>query len=180
MPIENSMSRIAERTRDRYEVLISGAQKRANEAAGRVSRGKKPVKTLSQLGLKLTAVGHRTADKILKQNTTLVENQIDAFAERLQAAAAANDVRDLVGTQFRLIPQNASRFASDARGALGIVAGAGSEMKDLLKGTFDELRGATQAGKTSAKTSSKKTSKKVAAKATSKKAAPAKAEKRAA
>ncbi len=100
MTIENSMSRIAEGTRGRYDQLISGAQKRANEAAGRVSRGKKPVKTLSQLGLKISAVSHRTADKIVKQNTKLVENQLDAFVERLQAAASANNVRDLVSTQF--------------------------------------------------------------------------------
>ena len=141
MQIENSMSRIAEQARGRYDELLAGAQKRANAAAGRVSRGKKPVKALSRLGLKLTAVGHRTADKILRQNTKIVEHQLDAVSGRLQAAATATDVRDLVGTQVRLIPENASRFVSDARDALSIVSGAGNEVKSLVKGTFDELRG---------------------------------------
>ena len=156
MTIENSMSRIAEQARGRYEELIAGAQKRASEAASRVNRGKKPVKTVSKLGLKLTAVSHRTADKVLKQNTKLVENQIDAFADRLEAAASASNVRDLVGTQIRLIPENAARFVGDARDALKIVTSAGGEVKDLFRGTFDELRGVAPVAQKPAKSSPRK------------------------
>lgn len=151
MQIENAMSRFAEQARGRYDELVTGAQRRANEAAGRISKGKKPVKTLSKLGLKLTAVSHRTADKVLKQNSKMVEHQIDAFAGRLKAAAAASDVRDLVSTQVRLIPENAASFVSDARDALSIVTGAGGEVKDLFKGTIDELRGRAPARRKAAK-----------------------------
>ncbi len=150
--IENEMSRIAEQARGRFSELVGGAQKGARQAATRVSRGKQPVKALSRVGLKLTAVGHRTADKILKQNTKMVENQIDAFASRLQAAASASDVRDLVETQVRLIPQNASRLVNDAREALSIVAGAGSEVRDLLAEAVDGVRtGASTNRKTETK-----------------------------
>ena len=106
------------------------------------------------------AVSHRTADNVLKQQAKLLENQIDAFAGRLSTAADATDVQDLVKTQFRMIPENASLFLTDARNALGIVAGAGTEVRDLLKGTVAELRGSkkTAAGKTA--TPRKKTAKK--------------------
>ena len=70
-------------------------------------------------------------------------------------------------TQIRLVSDDASRFVGDARDALKIVAGAGSEVKGVFKGTFDELRGATPANTTSRK----KTAKKVAAKPAARKAA---------
>ncbi len=160
---ENSMSRIAEQAQERYRNLLAGAQKGVHKAAGRVSRGKKPVKAISRMGLKLTAVGHRTADKILKQNTRLLENQIDAFAGRLQAVADATDVRSLVEEQVRMIPENASRLVSDTRDALSIVAGAGSEVKTVFAGTFNELRGIAPARKkTARKTAGKRVTKKAA------------------
>ncbi len=157
--VENSMSRIAEQARDRYTIALKNARKRTEKAADRVADGKKPVKTLSKLSLKLTAVTHRTADKVLKQQAKMLEHQIDAFAGRLSAAAEATDVRNLLKTQFRLIPENAALFVNDARSALGIVAGAGAEVRELLKGTVQEFRGTKKA---TAKKTKKTTAKKAA------------------
>jgi len=157
--VENSMSRIAEQARARYVTALKNARQRTEKVADRVSDGKKPIKSLSKLSLKLTAVTHRTADKVLKQQTKLLEHQIDAFAGRLSAAAEATDIRDLVKTQIRMIPENAALFVSDTRSALGIVAGAGAEVRDLFKGTVQEFRGAKKAA---AKKTKKTTAKKAA------------------
>ena len=168
LQIENSISRIADVARGRFFSILKGARKQTENAAGVVSKGKQPVKTVSRLGLKLTAVSHKTADKVLKQQTRMVENQIDAVASRLHAAATANDLRDLVSTQLRLIPENASRLVNDARTTLGIVASAGQQAGKLVKSTVAELRSPAKP---------RKAVKKVATKATktaSKKKAPAK------
>lgn len=138
--LENSISDIAEQARGRYTTALKHARSRTEKAADRVSDGKKSIKTLSKLSLNLTAVTHRTADKVLKQQAKLFEHQIDAFAGRLSAAAEATDVRNLVKTQFRMLPENAALFVNDARRALGIVAGAGTEVRELLKGTVQEFR----------------------------------------
>lgn len=137
---ENTMSRIADEARGRYAKLVRQARRRTESAADRVVMGKKPVKTMSGLGLKLTAISHKTADKMLQQQTRLVEHQIDALAGRLKAVADARNVRELVRTQIRLIPQNVSRLAEDTRGTLSIVANAGLEVRDVLKNTVAELR----------------------------------------
>ncbi len=139
--IENSISEIAQKARGRYEDAVKGARQSTEKAAGRVSKGKKPVKTISRLGLKLSGVSHRTANQLWKQQTRLVEGQIDAVAGRLKAAADAEDLRDLVKTQIELIPENTGRFANEAREALKIVKGAGGEIRELVKGTVAELRG---------------------------------------
>lgn len=155
LQIENSISRIADKASGRYKDILTGARERTETAAGTVSKGKGPVKVVSKLGLKLTAVSHKTVEKVLKQQTRLVEHQIDAFASGLRAAANAGDLRELVGTQIRLIPQNASRIASDARDTLSIVTDAGQEIGKLVKGTVAELRGKSAPARTAKKAAPK-------------------------
>jgi len=168
LQIENSISQIAEKAGSRYREILSGARQRTENAAGTLSKGKQPVQAVSRLGLKLTAVSHKAVEGVLKQQTRLVEHQIDAVASGLHAAANANDFRALVGTQIKQIPQNASRFATDARDTLRIVAGAGQQVRTLLKGTVAEWRAAPQSAKSRGKAAAKpvrKTAKKAAKKA---------------
>jgi hypothetical protein len=124
-----------------YSALAEAARKRTENAAARVAAGKKPLQTASRLGLGLTALTHRTADKVLQQQQRLIDNQIDALAERLRSAAAAGGLRDLVGTQLRLVPRHASQFARDAGATLSIVFGAGSDAGKLVRSTVADTRG---------------------------------------
>jgi hypothetical protein len=181
--VESSINRIAEQARSRYAAMLGSARNQTEQAAGRIRDGKKPVKALSRLGVKLTDVSHRATAKVLKQQTTLVENQMDALAARLRTAANADNVRDLVRDQIRLIPANASQFLTDTRASLAIVAEAGGEVRQLLTGTVSDLRGrgktpAKAAKSTVAKAKAKtRSAKKVAAKATTKTKGRAKAKK---
>lgn len=138
--VERSLNRIADEARDRYQALVGSARTRTERAAGSVRKGKKPVQTLSKFGVNVTGISHRTTAKVLKQQSKMVEHQIDAFASRLRTAAQASSLSDLVRGQLRLIPENTALFASDARAALGIVANGGSEMRDLVSGTWAEFR----------------------------------------
>ena len=164
--IQESISRIADEARNRYTALLSVVRKQTAAAAGTVSKGKGPLKVVSNFGLKLTAVSHKTADKVLKQQVKLIGNQIDAAAGRLQAAASSTDLRDLISTQFRLIPQNVSRFTEDARDTLVIVSGARQEVGQLVKGTVAELKGAAKPAKAAPKTTKKAARKKAVGKKT--------------
>lgn len=139
--VQRSIDRIAGQARLRYSAWLASARTQTRQAAGRVRDGKKPVKTLSRLGVKLSDVSHRTTSKVLKQQAKLVEHQIDALAVRLHSAARAENLGDLLRTQLRLIPANASQLLTDGREALSIVAGAGSEVRELVAGTVAELRG---------------------------------------
>ena len=103
----------------------------------------------------------------------MVEHQIDAFAGRLRAAAESRNLRDLVSTQIRLIPVNASQFVKDTRATLTIVAGAGSEVGGLVKNTVAQLRGVSVVKARKAPAKPKKVAKKTA---TKKKTVKAKAE----
>ncbi len=141
LQIENRISEIADKARVRYDEALDTARANTKQAAGRVSKGKKPVKTVSRFGVKLSGVSHRTVNKLWKRQTKLVEDQIDALAGHLKAAADAETLRNLVETQVDLIPENASRFKDEVRESFDIVKGAGSEIRDIVKDTVLELRG---------------------------------------
>ena len=147
LQIEDKITEIAERARERYEDAVSAARRGTEKAAGRVSQGKKPVKTVSRFGVKLSGVSHRTVNKLWRRQTKLVEYQIDALAGHLKAAANAGSVRNLVETQIELIPDNAIRFKKEAREAFDIVKGAGSEIREIINGTVEELRGTKPAAR---------------------------------
>ncbi len=76
LQIETKISDIADKARGRYEDAISAARKGTEKAAGRVSKGKKPVKAVSRFGTKLTGVSHRTVNKLWKRQTKLVEDPL--------------------------------------------------------------------------------------------------------
>ena len=176
------VDRLTDKARDRFENIVSGARHQTEQAAGRVKQGKKPVKTLSRMGQELSSISHRATTKVVKSQARLIENQIDAFAGRLNTAANATSVRDLVSDQIRLFPENAAQFVEDTRNTFAAVAEAGGEVRQLFSGTISELRGsATPARKKApAKPAAKKAAKKSSKKKVSKKAAPAKTAKKAA
>lgn len=166
-PVDNARDAIA----TQIDKIVDGARLRAAAAAGQVADGKKPVQTLADAGIAISKVSHKATGKIIKQQARIVSNSIDAVAGRLQAAAGAESLKDLVSTQVRLVPENTARLINDTRDALGIVADAGTEVRGIVVKTFGTLRGRTPA-RPARKTAAKKTAvkKPVAKKATTRKA----------
>lgn len=141
---ENPISGIADRARGRYDETLENVRRNTNRAAHRVTRGKKPVRTISRFGVKVSNISHRTANKLWRKQTKLVESQIDAVSEHLKAAAKAENLKDFVNAQIDLIPDHTTRFADEARDAIEIFKGAGSEFRGALRATVDELRGLSE------------------------------------
>ncbi len=165
LQIENSLSRASELTRDRFASVVEGARSGTESVANRVTSRKQSVHQLSELGLKLTKVGHQTADKLLKQQAKLVEGQLELIAKRLNAAAKARDLRGLIKSQLPLLPEGGSRIVSETRATVNTFVDAGSEVRGILKATVSELTGKKPARKPARK---KATTKKAGAKKSAK------------
>jgi len=150
LQIEDRISEIADKARIRYDEALDRARTNTKLAAGRVSKGKRPVRAISRFGVKLSGVSHRTANKIWKRQTKLVEDQFDAVAGHLKAAANATDLRNLLKAQIELIPNDTSRFRDEAVEVFDIVKGAGSEIRGIFKDTVDEFRNRKPAAKKAA------------------------------
>jgi len=143
--IEPSIERIASGARARYRHFLDAARSRSGQAATRVGRSKRPLHALSGLGIKLSGVSHRATAGLLKQQTKLLEHQLDALALRLNQAAGAASLGDFVRSQLALVPQQFDRLASDARASLDVVLQAGSEARTVVGGTLRDLRGSRPA-----------------------------------
>ncbi len=177
--IEDGAGEIAAGARAGLKGLVSSARDGGRRAAETVRGGKQPLNTLTGVGLKLSAVSHRTTERVLKQQTAMAANQLDLLAERINAAADASCLRDLVRRQIRLTPEQFSRLGSDARESFKILANGGSEAREVIRGAYGELTGkrpaprrkaskaASKAASTakSAKKTARKKAKKVAKKA---------------
>lgn len=161
--VERSINQIASQARLRYAAMLGTARTQTAQVAGRIRDGKKPVKTLSRLGLKLTDVSHRTTAKVVKQQAALLENQLDALASGLKEASRAKTLRELIRGQARRIPTNTAQLINDGRETLSIVAAAGGEVRELLSTTVAEIRGNSAPRKTKRSTATKTAKKKVSA-----------------
>ena len=177
LQLENSLSRASEVTSERLNAVISGAREGTDRAAGRVLERKKSVHQLSQFGIKLTRVGQKTADKLLKQQEKLIDRQLDGIARRLKAAAAAKDLPGLLRSQLPLFPEGPEKIVSETRATVGIFIDAGTEVRGLVQDTVAGLKGDTKpaAKKAARKTAAKKPARRKAAPARTKKAAARKA-----
>lgn len=165
--ITESINRIADGARANFRAAVSGARGRSMQAAQRVVETRRPLEALTGVGLKLSAVSHRTTDRVLKQNMQLAVHQLDAVAERLESAATAACLRDLIRKQIKLTPAHVSRFGRDARESLTIVAEGGMEAGDVLKSAVSALKSsATAPAKRKTKTARKRPAKKAAARKT--------------
>lgn len=174
--IEDGAEEIVAGARGGVRGLITSARRGGERAADAVVKGKKPLATLSGVGLKLSAVSHRTTDRVLKQQTALASNQLDLIARRFKAAAAATGLRDLVADQVRLTPEQFRRLGLDARQSLSIIAAGGVEARDVVRDGLSELsprgkRGGAKKGGAKKGGAKKKAARKSTAKSATKPAA---------
>ena len=158
MNFENLYSSTAEKARTQAEDVISGAQDRVEKAGDWVVGRKTPVRKLTSAGLKLSAISHRTTDKLLKQQAKAIEGEFDALGRYLGNVADTTNVRQFVRDQASVVPRIAQRAIANSRDTLGILRDAGLDAGSLLRGTISELRGKTvvkKARKTAKKTTAK-------------------------
>ena len=141
MKFENLYSTTAEKARTQAEEAIAGAQDRVEKASDWVVARKTPVRKLTSAGLKLSAISHRTTDKLLKQQAKNIEGEFDALGRYLDAVAKSKDVRQFVREQASVVPRVTRRAISNSRETIGILREAGSDATELLRGTVSELRG---------------------------------------
>lgn len=163
MKFENLYSSTAEKARTQAEDVIAGAQDRVEKAGDWVVGRKTPVRKLTSAGLKLSAISHRTTDKLLKQQAKAIEGEFEALGRFLGNVADTSNVRQFIRDQASVVPRLTQRAIANSRDTFSILRDAGRDAGGLLRGTISELRGKTVAKK--ARKSAKKTARKTTAEA---------------
>ncbi len=122
---------------DRYEPMTDDAADRVRAfvtmAADFVARSRKPLDTVTATTLKLNKISHDSIAALLKIQSSMLENTVDATTRHLNSAADAKSWQDFVDAQAALLPAERERFVRDVRAALEIF----SEARDDVKDAFD-------------------------------------------
>jgi len=163
--VENIFNRAAEDARGRAESVISAAQDGVERAGDWVTKGKTPVRRISDMTLRLANISHKTTEKLVKHQTKTVESTLDAAGARLKAAARAESLGALVKTQANLVPATTSRVVDNVRGTVTIFGDAAEDVGEVVKSTVTDFRQkAVKPAKKTAKKKAAKTKKKAAKK----------------
>ena len=118
---------------------VDAARKSALRAANRVDAVKRPVRVLTDAGLRLSSLSGRYVERILGRQAGLIEAVIDDGAQRLKAAADADNLRSFIDEQREMVGASRQRLGKELRAAWGITKASGRDLRDLATETYAEV-----------------------------------------
>ncbi|MFK8016166.1 MAG: phasin family protein [Gammaproteobacteria bacterium] len=118
---------------------LSGSRDLAVNGAQLVAKGRKPLHLVTESGLRLNTISHKSVARLMNVQAEMIEGTLVGTAKRLETAANANSVRELVNEQVALIPATRERLADDARKMLTVITDTGEDIKELVTGTVEDL-----------------------------------------
>ena len=166
--VENIVKPIIDKSIMTVSNTVSGTRNAAVASANFIARGKKPVKILTASGLKLNTITHQSIARFISTQSDMVEGTLLATADRLETAANAHSVRELVQGQVAMLPATRDRLSKDARKTFELLVEARDDLGELVSDTVVKLRKSGDDVTTKAKrtvSKARKTAKKAPAKA---------------
>jgi phasin family protein len=105
---------------------------------------KNPVRLVARSGVRLSTVSQTAVQELIELQSEALTAAITEFALRLERAARAASVGELVRDQVEMLPATRARVAGDAGRVLQIVTSAGREIRDLATETFERVTEAAE------------------------------------
>jgi hypothetical protein len=104
---------------------------------------KRPVRVVAHSGVKLTAVSQSTLASLIELQAEVLTSAMTAVATRLQRAADAEGVVDLVFEQARMLPATRGRVVDEATRAVEILKVAGRDVGKVATHAYATVTGRT-------------------------------------
>lgn len=105
-----------------------------------VAQSTQPLSVLTEKTLKLNRISHNSAARLVRVQATFLEGTLEGAAQRLQAAAHADNVRTAFDAQMQLMPATRERIVSDARKTVEVLGDTRDDVVALVRETLDALR----------------------------------------
>jgi hypothetical protein len=122
-------------TQDTFEL----GRNMANTSAIWLERCKPAGRQLTDTGVALTELARESAELLLRQQLTATEQGIDLAGKRLERAAEADDFKQLLQEQWRLLPESAARIRGDVGSLAHIYFDMRAKFNALARDTVDAL-----------------------------------------
>ena len=125
---------------------------------------KRPVRMVAHSGVKLTAVSQSTLASLIELQSEVFTSAMTAVATRLERAADAESVVDLVLDQASMLPASRERIVDEATRAVEIFRHAGRDVAEIAAHAYATVTGRTDEELAAAKKKVARKAKRVARK----------------
>jgi uncharacterized membrane-anchored protein YhcB (DUF1043 family) len=133
----------SERRRDLAEAMhrfrdepIEAMREVAVNSADGIKSLKAPVRGLAHSGVKLAAVSQNAVQSLIELESEVITSALNAAAMRLERAAQAEGVVDLVLDQQEMLGATRDRIVDHATRAVEILKVTGRDLRDVAKHTY--------------------------------------------
>jgi hypothetical protein len=104
---------------------------------------KRPVRMVAHSGVKLTAVSQNTLASLIELQSEAITAALSGAATRLERAARADSVVDLVRNQAEMMPATRDRIVDEATRAVEIFRHAGRDVRKVADHAYATVTGRT-------------------------------------
>jgi len=109
------------------------------ESAGSIKSLKSPVRVIARSGVKLTSVSQTAVASLIELQSDVLTSALSDVALRLERAARADGIVDLVRDQYELAYATRGRVVEDAQRAMQIFKVAGRDMKGVATHVYETI-----------------------------------------
>ena len=100
---------------------------------------KSPVRVFARSGVKITTVSQTAVASLIELQSDMITSALSEAALRLEKAARAENVVELVRDQIEMLPATRARVVEDAQRAVAIFKHAGRELKNVATHTYERV-----------------------------------------
>ena len=100
---------------------------------------KTPVRVFARSGVKLTTVSQTAMSNLIELQSDVLTSALTDVALRLERAARADGLVDLVRDQYEMFPATRARVVEDAQRAVHIFKVAGREIRNVAQHTYERV-----------------------------------------
>jgi phasin family protein len=130
---------------------VRAARNATAKSAERIKALKDPIRAVSRSGVKLTAISHNTAERLIELQAQVVTSALTDAAVQLERAARAENVKDLVRGQSDVLRATRDRIVNDITQAVTILKDAGGDARKVATHTYASVTGKAEAATVAAK-----------------------------
>jgi hypothetical protein len=127
------------------------------DSADSIKSLKSPVRVIARSGVKLTNVSQTAVASLIELQSDVLTSALSDVALRLERAARADNIVDLVRDQFELAQATRGRVVDDAQRAVQIFKVAGRDMKGVATHVYERIIETPEPKSPVAKTAKRKT-----------------------
>lgn len=108
-------------------------------SADNIKALKTPVRVFARSGIKLTSVSQTAVSSLIELQSDMLTSALSDVALRLERAARADNIVELVRDQVEMIPATRTRMVEDGKRVAHIFKVAGRDLRDVATHAYERV-----------------------------------------